>query len=33
MRIIEGYPDRPDRASRKEGEPWGIIQKFSLEWT
>jgi hypothetical protein len=23
----EGYPDRPGRASNKEGEPWVIIPK------
>jgi hypothetical protein len=28
---VEGYPDRPGRASYKEGESWDIIAKLSSE--
>jgi hypothetical protein len=28
---VEGYPDRPGRASYKEGESWGIIAKLLSE--
>src|SRR5450631_2611029 len=29
----EGCPDRPGRASHKEGESWSIIAKRSWRWT